>query len=86
MVGIPRVYPSVIVTRYIHTDTRIISYRLNPSQLVIEGQTDCSHLMSLYSFGCITSRDRERSRMGIRSLMQENGVTDFLHLYKQIKV
>ena len=35
------------------TDTRqskrIISYRLNPSQLVIEGQTDCSHtFMSLY--------------------------------------
>ena len=41
------------------TDTRqskrIISYRLNPSQLVIEGQTDCSHLYELillvvYSF------------------------------------
>ena len=33
------------------TDTRhrIISYRLNPSQPVIEGQTDCSYL----SFGSI---------------------------------
>ena len=56
MVGIPRVYPNVIVTRNIHrhqsADQGIISYRLNPSQIVIEGQTDCSHLMSSYSFSC----------------------------------
>ena len=86
MVGIPRVYPSVIVTRNIHrhqsADQGIISYRLNPSQIVIEGQTDCSHLMNSYSFSCIfllTSSLRgierdlewERSRMGIRSLMQK---------------